>query len=173
MKTREKITFILGNLMISISGNSLIKLREKIEEFNSLLYIRIKIKVFANNLLLSTEFCLLADRINESNNDLYIIIVLVSFMLCAAMNLLALCRSSQNIIDSMESMIKATELRIAFTYLSSEDYKKAKLIVGMRTNFRYSSSTLFVLKTTTTLMILSYVANYAVILIQTSGNSLP
>jgi hypothetical protein len=33
MKTREKLTFILRNLMISISGKSLIKLREKIEEF--------------------------------------------------------------------------------------------------------------------------------------------
>jgi hypothetical protein len=88
------------------------------------------------------------------------------------MDLLAICRSSQNIINSMDSMIKATERRIAFNYLSSEDYKKAKLIVGMRKNFRFSASTLFVLKTTTILMILSYVTNYAVILIQTSGNAL-
>ncbi len=116
------------------------KLREKIEEFNSLLCTGIIIKVFANSLLLSTEFCLLADRINDSNNDLYIIIVLVSFMLCAAMDLLAICRSSRNIINSMESMIKATERRIAFTYLSPEDNKKVKLIVGMRTNFRFSAS---------------------------------
>jgi hypothetical protein len=158
--------------MISISGKSLIKLREKVEEFNSLLYTVITIKVFANSLLLAMELCLLADYINDSNNNLYIITVLVLFMLCAAMDLLAICQSSQNIINSMESMIKATERRIAFTYLSSEDYKKAKLIVGMRKNFRFSASTLFVLKTTTTLMILSYVANYAVILIQTSGNTL-
>ncbi len=88
------------------------------------------------------------------------------------MDLLAICRSSQNIINSMESMIEATESRIAFTYLRSQDYKKAKLIVGMRKNFSFSASTLFVLKTTTTLMILSYVANYTVILIQTSGNTL-
>jgi hypothetical protein len=61
-------------------------------------------------------------------------------MLCAAMDLLAICRSSRNIINSMESMIKATERRIAFTYLSPEDNKKVKLIVGMRTNFRFSAS---------------------------------
>jgi hypothetical protein len=170
MKTREKLTFILRNLMISISGKSLIKLREKVEEFNSLLYTGIIIKVFAHSLYLSTEFCLLADLINDSNND--VIIALISFMLCSVMDLLAICRSSQNIINSMDSMIKATERRIAFNYLSSEDYKKAKLIVGMRKNFRFSASTLFVLKTTTILMILSYVTNYAVILIQTSGNAL-
>ncbi len=127
VNSRQKLTFILRNLMISILGKSLIKLREKVEEFNSLLYTVIIIKVFANSLLLSTEFCLLADRFNYFKNDLYIIIVLVSFMLCAAMDLLAICQSSQNIINSMESMIKATERRIAFTYLSSEDYKKSEI----------------------------------------------
>jgi hypothetical protein len=65
-------------------------------------------------------------------------------------------------------MIKATKDRIALTYLSSEDYKKAKLILSMRKEIGFSASTLFVLKSTTVLMALSYVANYAVILIQTS-----
>ncbi len=158
--------------MISIWDKSLVKLREKVEEFNSLLCTGIIIKVFANSLLLSTELCLLADRINGSNNDLLRNHNSIIIDVIAAMDLLAICRSSQNIINSMESMIEATESRIAFTYLSSQDYKKAKLIVGMRKNFSFSASTLFVLKTTTTLMILSYVANYTVILIQTSGNTL-
>jgi hypothetical protein len=93
---------------------------------------------------------------------------MVSFMICAAIDILAVCLSSQNIINSMKSMIKATKDRIAFTYLSSEDYKKAKLILSMRKEIGFSASTLFVLKSTTVLMALSYVANYAVILIQTS-----
>jgi hypothetical protein len=153
--------------MKSFSGKSLIKLREKVDEFNSLLYIEIVIKVLSFSLLLSAEFCLLAHYFNDSNN-LYQIIVMVSFMICAAIDILAVCLSSQNIINSMESMIKATKDRIAFTYLSSEDYKKAKLILSMRKEIGFSASTLFVLKSTTVLMALSYVANYAVILIQTS-----
>ncbi len=93
---------------------------------------------------------------------------MVSFLICSVMALLAICRSSQDIINSMESMIKATKRRIAFTYLSSEDYKKAKLILRMRKEIRFTASTLFVVKSTTVLMALSYVANYTVILIQTS-----
>jgi hypothetical protein len=153
--------------MKSFLGKSLIKLKEKVDEFNSLLYIEIVIKVLSFSLLLSAEFCLLAHYFNDSNN-LYQIIVMVSFMICAAIDILAVCLSSQNIINSMESMIKATKDRIAFTYLSSEDYKKAKLILSMRKEIGFSASTLFVLKSTTVLMALSYVANYAVILIQTS-----
>ena len=146
----------------------MIKLREKVDEFNSLLYTGIVIKVFANSLLLSTEFCLLADRINDSNNDLHIIIVMVSFMLCAAMDLLAICQSSQTIINSMESMIKATKRRISNNSLSSEDYRSAKVILSLRKEIRFSASTLFGLKNVTALMVFSYVTNYAVILIQTS-----
>jgi hypothetical protein len=153
--------------MKSFLGKSLIKLKEKVDEFNSLLYIEIVIKVLSFSLLLSAEFCLLAHYFNDSNN-LYQIIVMVSFMICAAIDILAVCLSSQNIINSMESMIKATKDRIALTYLSSEDYKKAKLILSMRKEIGFSASTLFVLKSTTVLMALSYVANYAVILIQTS-----
>jgi hypothetical protein len=154
--------------MKSFLGKSLIKLREKVDEFNSLLYIEIVMKVLASSLLLSVEFCLLADYFNDFNNYLYQIIVMVSFMICAAIDILGVCLSSQNVINSMESMIKATKHRIAFTYLSSEDYKIAKLILNMVKEIRFSASTLFVVKSTTVLMALSYVANYTVILIQTS-----
>jgi hypothetical protein len=125
-------------------------------------------KVLVSSLLLLVEFCLLADYFNDSNNNLYQIIVIVSFMICAAIDTLRVCLSSQNIINSMESMINATKRRIAFTYLSSEDYNKAKLILRMRKEIRFSASTLFVVKSTTVLMALSYVANFAVILIQIS-----
>ncbi len=125
-------------------------------------------KVLVSSLLLLVEFCLLADYLNDSNNNLYQIIVIVSFMICAAIDTLRVCLSSQNIINSMESMINATKRRIAFTYLSSEDYNKAKLILRMRKEIRFSASTLFVVKSTTVLMALSYVANFAVILIQIS-----
>jgi hypothetical protein len=70
-------------------------------------------------------------------------------------------------------MIKETKRRIAFTNkLSSDDLEKAKLILSMRKEIRFSASTLFVLKSTTLLIILSYVTNYTVILIQTSGNNI-
>jgi hypothetical protein len=159
--------------MKSFLGKSLIKLREKVDEFNSLLYIEIVIKVLSFSLLLSVEICLLADYFNDSKNNLYQIIVMVSFMICGAIDILGVCLSSQNVINSMESMIKATKRRIAFTYLSSEDYKKAKLILNMGKEIRFSASTLFVIKSTTVLIILSYVANYTVILIQTSDKIWP
>ncbi len=94
---------------------------------------------------------------------------MVSFMICSAMDILAVCRSSQDIINSMESMIKATKRRISNDSLSSEDYRSAKVILSLRKEIRFSASTLFGLKSVTALMVFSYVTNYAVILIQTSG----
>jgi hypothetical protein len=115
---------------------------------------------------------MLSEYFNESNDNLHAMIAMVSLMICSAMIILAVCLSSQNIINSMESMIKETKHRIAFTNnMGSDDYEKAKLILSMRKEIRFSASTLFVLKSTTVLMILSYVTNYAVILIQTSGNN--
>ncbi len=148
----------------------MINLREKVDEINSLLYI--EIKVLANSLLLSAKFCVLSEYFNESNDNLHAIIAIVSLIICSVVVILAVCLSSQNIINSMESMIKETKRRIAFANnLSSYDYEKAKLILSMGKEIRFSASTLFVLKSTTLLMILSYVTNYAVILIQTSGNN--
>ncbi len=152
-------------------GKSLINLREKVDEINSLLCI--EIKVLANSLLLSTEFCILSEYFDETNCNLRAIIAMVSLIICSAMTILAVCLSSQNIMNSMESMIKETKRRIAFTNkLSSDDLEKAKLILSMRKEIRFSASTLFVLKSTTLLIILSYVTNYTVILIQTSGNNI-
>ncbi len=145
-------------------------MREKVDEINSLLYI--EIKVLANSLLLSAKFCVLSEYFNESNDNLHAIIAIVSLIICSVMVILAVCLSSQNIINSMESMIKETKRRIAFTNnLSSDDYEKAKLILSLRKEIKYSASTLFALKSTTILIIVSYVVNYAVILIQTSGNN--
>jgi hypothetical protein len=88
------------------------------------------------------------------------------------MALLAICRSSQDIINSMESMIKATKRRISNNSLSSEDYRSAKVILSLREEIRFSASTLFGLKNVTALIVFSYVTNYAVILIQTSDFSI-
>ncbi len=97
---------------------------------------------------------------------------MVSLLICSAMDILAVCRSSQDIINSMESMIKATKRRISNNSLSSEDYRSAKVILSLRKEIRFSASTLFDLKCVTALMVLSYVTNYAVILIQTSDYNL-
>ncbi len=93
---------------------------------------------------------------------------MVSFLICSVMALLGICRSSQDIINSMESMIKATKRRISNNSLSSEDYRLAKVILSLRKEIRFRASTLFGLKSVTALMVFSYVTNYAVILIQTS-----
>ena len=141
------------------------------DEINSLLYV--EINVLTNSILLSAEFCILSDHFSESNNNLRAIIATVSLIICSAMTIIAICLSSQNVMNSMESMIKETKRRIAFTNkLSSDYFEKAKLILSMRKEIKFSASTLFALKSTTLLLIVSYVANYAVILIQTSGNNL-
>ncbi len=93
---------------------------------------------------------------------------MVSFMVCSVMDILVTCRSSQDIINSMESMIKTTKRRISRNSLSSEDYRLAKVILSLRKDIRFRASTLFDLKSVTALMLFSYVTNYAVILIQTS-----
>ncbi len=93
---------------------------------------------------------------------------MVLFMICSAMDILIVCRSSQDIINSMESMIKATKRRISNNSLSSEDYRLAKVILSLRKQIRFRASTLFGLKSVTVLMVFSYVTSYAIILIQTS-----
>ncbi len=146
----------------------MLDLNEKVDQMNSLLSKAIVIKVLISGFLLSSGFCILSDYFNQINNNLYQIIAMISFMICSAMDILTVCRSSQDIINSMESMIKATKRRISNYILSSEDYRLAKVILSLRKEIRFSASTLFVVKSTTVLMALSYVANYAVILIQTS-----
>jgi hypothetical protein len=91
----------------------LLDLKEKVDQMNSLLSKAIVIKVLINGFLLSSGFCILSDYFNEINNNLYQIIAMVSFLICSAMDILAVCRSSQDIINSMESMIKATKRRIS------------------------------------------------------------
>ncbi len=93
---------------------------------------------------------------------------MVSFMVCSVMDILVVCHSSQDIINSMESMIKATKRRISRNSFSSEDYRLAKVILSLRKEIRFRASTLFGLKSVTALMVFSYVTNYTVILIQTS-----
>jgi len=67
----------------------------------------------------------------------------------------------------MKSLTKATEQRLMDQNMSFEEYKLTQIIIGMREQIRFSGSTLFDLKSVTVLMISGYVANYAVILIQT------
>ncbi len=139
---------------------------------NSLLSKAIVIKVLINGFFLSSGFCTLSNYFTDSNNNLNQIIAMVSFLICSVMALLAICRSSQDIINSMESMIKATKRRISNNSLSSEDYRSAKVILSLREEIRFSASTLFGLKNVTALIVFSYVTNYAVILIQTSDFSI-
>jgi hypothetical protein len=128
-------------------------------QMNSLLSKAIVIKVLINDFLLSSGFCILSDYFNEINNNLYQIIAVVLFLICSAIDILAVCYSSQDIINSMESMIKATKRRISNNSLSSEDYRLAKVILSLRKEIRFSASTLFGLKSVTALMVFSYVAN--------------
>ncbi len=146
----------------------MLDLNEKVDQMNSLLSKAIVIKVLIKGFLLSSGFCILSDYFNEINNNLYQIIAMVSFMICSAMDILVVCRSSQDIINSMESMNKATKRRISNNSLGSEDYRLAKVILSLRKEIRFRASTLFGLKSVTALIVFSYVTNYAVILIQTS-----
>jgi hypothetical protein len=146
----------------------LLDLNEKVDLMNSLLSKALVIKVLVKGFLLSSGFCILSDYFNEIDNNLYQILAMVSFMVCSVMDILVTCRSSQDIINSMESMIKTTKRRISRNSLSSEDYRLAKVILSLRKDIRFRASTLFDLKSVTALMLFSYVTNYAVILIQTS-----
>jgi len=84
-----------------------------------------------------------------------------------SLDIVSICCSSQNIINSMESLIKVTEQKLIDRNISFEEYKLAQIIIGLRERIRFSASTLFDLKSVTVLMISGYVASYAVILIQT------
>jgi len=148
-------------------GKSLFYLREKIEKINSLLSYTIIIKIMMNGILLSTALCILADYFSRNYQNGYQITAILSYITCDSMGIILVCTSSQNIINSMESLTKATEQRLIDRSLSLEEYKFAKVVIGFRKRIRFTASSLFDLKSVTVLMISGYVANYAIILIQT------
>jgi hypothetical protein len=82
------------------------------------------------------------------------------------MDLILICNSSQNIINSMQSLTKVTEQKL-IDRMSFEEYKLAQIVIGLREQIRFTASSLFDLKSVTVLMIFGFVANYTVILIQT------
>jgi len=123
-----------------------------------------------NGVLISAGLCILADYFSRNYQNEYQIVAILSYIITQSMGIILICSSSQNIINSMESLTNATEQRIIDRSLSSEEYKLAKVVMGLRKRIIFSAWTLFDLKSVTVLMIFGHVANYAVILIQTRDN---
>jgi len=120
-----------------------------------------------NGILISVGLCVIADYLSSYNENKYLIMAIMGHIVYESLDIISICYSSQNIINSMESLIKITEQKLIGRNISFEEYKLAQILIGLRERIRFSASTLFDLKSVTVLMISGYVANYAVILIQT------
>jgi len=162
------VIFYEINFINHFSGKSLFFIREKLDKINSLLSCANLTKIIVNSILLSSGLCVLADYFNRNYQNKYQIIAMILYILCESLDIILVCNSSQNVINSMESLTKVTEERLIDKSLSSEEYKLAKVVIGLRKRIRFSASTLFDLKSVTVLMIFGYIANYTVILIQTT-----
>jgi len=121
-----------------------------------------------NGIFISLGFCLLAEYFSNNYENKYLLIAMISHVSYELLDIISICYSSQNIINSMKLLTKVTEKRLINQSLSMKEYILTKVVVGLRKQIRFTAWTLFDLKSVTILMIFGYIANYTVILIQTT-----
>jgi len=143
-------------------------LKQKIDRFNSSVGFITIVKVFVNGIYLSSGLCGLAGNFSsESVKDLNAVTAIVCYCLSSLLDIIVGCCSSQGVIDSMNSLCHEIELKLVVKRLTYDQYRQLKVVLGMRKTIKFKCMGLFDLKSVTILVIISYVVNYAVILIQT------
>lgn len=143
---------------------SVLELRQHIEEVNHHIGLLVFVKVIINSVNMSSVVC----RVFVGNLPLnYSLGISVFAMNCLA-DLYALCYSSQVMIDSMADLCKEVENSLIMKKFDDYVHKQLYIILSMKSYIKIRVFGLFDLKTVTLLAIIGYVANYAIILIQTS-----
>lgn len=144
---------------------SMRQLRLKIDQLNSLTGVVMFVKFGSDSLVVAACLCALAaGGVNKT-----IAACLFCFVVTSMADIVINCRSSQLIIESMATLCKTIDNHIASHDMSDYDYRQLNLIFRMKRSFRYQVLNLFELKDVTILVIIGYVTNYAVILVQTQN----
>lgn len=74
---------------------------------------------------------------------------------------------SQKLINVTEKLCQQVEWKMVMSPVANEDLQNVKVIMSMRKKIRFTAMDFFGLKASTILTLVSFVASYAVILIQT------
>lgn len=144
---------------------SMLEMSERIEKINAMTGVIMMVKVGTNSLIMSGCLCSLALKELDTTSKTSLFFFLIS----SFMDITVSCRSSQLIINSMNNMCKAIDNNLSLHSKTEQDYRQYQLILSMKDYFKLKVMNLFDLKDVTILVIIGYVANYAVILIQTQG----
>lgn len=144
-------------------SQKMIELSSKVEKINSLTGIIMLVKIVSNSVLISGSTCALA----VGELDLTSKVALIGFAVTSLIDITIGCRSSQLVINAMNNLCKIIENMLSIKSFNEDDYRQLKLIVSLKEYFKYNVLDLFDLKDVTILLTISYITNYAVILIQT------
>ena len=145
---------------------SMLDMSERIENINAMTGIIMLVKVATDSFLMSGCLCSLSMTDLDATSKISVFFFLIS----AFLDLTVSCRSSQLIINSMNNLCKAIDTHLSLHSKTEQDYRQYQLILSMKEYFKLKVLNLFDLKDVTILVIIGYVANYAVILIQTQQN---
>ena len=143
--------------------HKVIEMRIKIDKLNLLAGIIFLTKIIANGVDISGCVCAVA----VGHLDLTSTISISGFLCVCIMDIVVSCRSSQLIINAMNNLCHTIENYLSLNGFNEDDYRQLKLTISMKDSFKYQVLNLFDLKDLTILSITGYIANYAVILIQT------
>ena len=143
--------------------DKVIEMRIKIDKLNKLTGVIFLVKFMSNSAEISGCICAMA----VGRMDLTSTISLFGFLCVSVMDIVVSCRSSQLIINAMNNLCHTLENYLSLNGFNEDDYRQLKLTISMKDSFKYQVLNLFDLKDLTILSITGYIANYAVILIQT------
>ena len=143
---------------------SILELRQRIEDINSHIGLLMFAKVFINAMMMPSALC----SIFVGNLPLNAIIGISGLALASLVDIIVLCTSSQIMIDSMADLCKEVEKLLILKTFDDCIHKQLYVILSMKNYIRIKVLCLFDLKTVTVLAIIGYVANYGIILIQTT-----
>ena len=142
---------------------SMIQLRTKIDCFNSLTGLAMFVKVGSDALIVAGCLCAFA----AGGLDPIVMASLSCYVVSCMCDIVFSCRASQLVINSMTKLCKAIDQHIGNHTITEYDYRQLQLITTMKRSFQFQVLNLFDLKDVTILIIIGYVTNYAVILVQT------
>lgn len=143
---------------------SILELRQRIDSINSHIGLLMFVKVFINAMVIPSALC----SVYVGRLPVNAVIGITGLALASLIDIYVLCQSSQTMIDSMADLCKEVEKMLILKTFEDYIHKQLYVILSMKNYIRIRVLCLFDLKTVTVLAIIGYVANYAIILIQTT-----
>lgn len=143
---------------------SVVELRQGVEDINAHIGLILFVKVFVNAMIVPSVLCsIFVGRLPPIG-----VLGVSGFAIACLIDICVICYSSQIMINAMADLCRQVEQMLALDSLDDCTHKQLHLILSMKNNIRLNVLGLFDLKTMTVLVIIGNIANYAVILIETT-----